>query len=132
GATMFPWGVHGWSLYALVALALAFFAFNKGLPLSSRGAFYPIFGDRAWGWLGHVIDFLAVLSTLFGLATSLGLGVQQATSGINHVFGLNVGIGTQMVVIAFVTFIAVLFVVRGIDGGVKLLSNVNMIVAFGL
>ncbi|MCV5737043.1 BCCT family transporter, partial [Escherichia coli] len=73
-----------------------------------------------------------VLSTLFGLATSLGLGAQQATSGINHVFGLNGGIGTQMVVIAFVTFIAVLSVVRGIDGGVKLLSNVNMIVAFAL
>ncbi|EJL3949700.1 BCCT family transporter [Vibrio parahaemolyticus] len=132
GATMFHWGVHGWSIYALVALALAFFAFNKGLPLSLRAAFYPIFGDRAWGWLGHVIDILAVLSTLFGLATSLGLGAQQATSGINHVFGLNGGIGTQMVVIAFVTFIAVLSVVRGIDGGVKLLSNVNMIVAFAL
>ncbi|EGQ8501817.1 BCCT family transporter [Vibrio parahaemolyticus] len=132
GATMFHWGVHGWSIYALVALALAFFAFNKGLPLSLRAAFYPIFGDRAWGWLGHVIDILAVLSTLFGLATSLGLGAQQATSGINHVFGLNGGIGTQMVVIAFVTFVAVLSVVRGIDGGVKLLSNVNMIVAFAL
>ncbi|MDF5468825.1 BCCT family transporter, partial [Vibrio parahaemolyticus] len=63
GATMFHWGVHGWSIYALVALALAFFAFNKGLPLSLRAAFYPIFGDRAWGWLGHVIDILAVLST---------------------------------------------------------------------
>lgn len=132
GATMFHWGIHGWAIYAIVALSLAFFAFNKGLPLSLRSAFYPLFGDRAWGWLGHVIDILAVLSTLFGLATSLGLGAQQATSGINHVFGLDGGIGMQMIVIAFVTFIAVLSVVRGIDGGVKLLSNINMAVAFAL
>ncbi|MDK9758485.1 BCCT family transporter [Vibrio sp. D173a] len=131
-ATMFHWGIHGWAIYAIVALSLAFFAFNKGLPLSLRSAFYPIFGDRAWGWLGHVIDILAVLATLFGLATSLGLGAQQATSGINHVFGLEGGIGTQMIVIAFVTFIAVLSVIRGIDGGVKLLSNINMAVAFAL
>lgn len=131
-ATMYHWGIHGWAIYAIVALALAFFTFNKGLPLSLRSAFYPIFGDRAWGWLGHVIDILAVLSTLFGLATSLGLGAQQATSGINHVFGFDGGIGTQMIVITFVTFIAVLSVIRGIDGGVKVLSNVNMVVAFAL
>ncbi|MEF1288398.1 BCCT family transporter [Vibrio sp. M260118] len=132
GATMFHWGIHGWAIYSIVALSLAFFAFNKGLPLSLRSAFYPLFGDRAWGWLGHVIDILAVLSTLFGLATSLGLGAQQATSGINHVFGLNGGIGMQMFVIAFVTSIAIISVIRGIDGGVKLLSNINMLVAFAL
>ncbi|ELR63788.1 High-affinity choline uptake protein BetT [Photobacterium marinum] len=132
GATIFHWGVHGWSIYAIVALALAFFAFNKGLPLSIRSVFYPVFGDRAWGWLGHVIDIMAVLATLFGLATSLGLGAQQATSGINHVFGTDGGIGMQLVVIAFVTLIAIFSVVRGIDGGVKLLSNVNMLFAFAL
>jgi BCCT family betaine/carnitine transporter len=132
GATMFHWGVHGWSIYALVALALAFFAFNKGLPLSLRAVFYPIFGDRAWGWLGHVIDILAVLSTLFGLATSLGLGAQQATSGINYVFGTDGGIGMQLCVIVFVTLIAIGSVVRGIDGGVKVLSNINMVFAFAL
>ncbi|KJY85107.1 BCCT transporter [Vibrio galatheae] len=132
GATMFHWGIHGWAIYAIVALSLAFFAFNKGLPLSLRSAFYPIIGDRAWGWTGHIIDILAVLSTLFGLATSLGLGAQQATSGINHVFGLDGGAGMQMGVIAFVTFIAILSVIRGIDGGVKLLSNVNMAAAFVL
>ncbi|MFA0441380.1 BCCT transporter [Vibrio sp. 10N.286.49.C2] len=130
GATLFHWGIHGWAIYAIVALSLAFFAYNKGLPLSIRSAFYPIFGDRAWGWLGHVIDIMAVLATLFGLATSLGLGAQQATSGINYVFGLDGGIGMQLGVIAFVTMIAVMSVVRGIDGGVKVLSNVNMIVAF--
>jgi len=132
GATMFHWGIHGWAIYAIVALALAFFAYNKGLPLSIRSVFYPVFGDRAWGWLGHAIDIMAVLATLFGLATSLGLGAQQATSGINYVFGTHGGIEMQLAVIVFVTFIAILSVVRGIDGGVKLLSNVNMIFAFAL
>ncbi|MDP5252704.1 MULTISPECIES: BCCT family transporter [unclassified Vibrio] len=130
GATVFHWGFHGWAIYALVGLALAFFAFNKGLPLSMRSVFYPIFGDRAWGWLGHVIDILAVLSTLFGLATSLGLGAQQATSGINYIFGTDGGIGMQIGVIIFVTLIAIASVVRGLDGGVKLLSNINMVFAF--
>ncbi|MDN2663559.1 BCCT family transporter [Psychromonas sp. 14N.309.X.WAT.B.A12] len=132
GTTIFHWGIHGWAIYAIVALALAFFAYNKGLPLSIRSVFYPIFGDRAWGWLGHIIDILAVLATLFGLATSLGLGAQQATSGINHVFGTDGGIGMQFAVIAFVTFIAILSIIRGIEGGVKLLSNINMFFAFAL
>jgi len=132
GATIFHWGIHGWAIYGIVALALAFFTFNKGLPLSMRSVFYPVFGDRAWGWLGHTIDILAVLATLFGLATSLGLGAQQATSGINYVFGTEGGIGMQLGVIVFVTLIAIGSVIRGIDGGVKLLSNINMIFAFML
>ncbi|WP_261816941.1 BCCT family transporter [Vibrio gallicus] len=132
GATIFHWGLHGWSIYAIVALSLAFFAYNKGLPLSIRSTFYPIVGDRAWGWLGHGIDILAVLATLFGLATSLGLGAQQATSGFNHVFGADGGIGTQLTIIVFVTFIASLSVMRGINGGVKILSNINMVAAFML
>ncbi|MCG3733830.1 BCCT family transporter [Vibrio cincinnatiensis] len=132
GATLFHWGIHGWSIYAIVALSLGFFAFNKGLPLSIRSVFYPIFGDRAWGWLGHIIDIMAVLATLFGLATSLGLGAQQATSGINYIFGTNGGIGMQFTVIVFVTLIAIISVFRGINGGVKVLSNINMLLAFAL
>lgn len=132
GATLFHWGIHGWSIYAIVALSLGFFAFNKGLPLSIRSVFYPIFGDRAWGWLGHIIDIMAVLATLFGLATSLGLGAQQATSGINYIFGTNGGIGMQFTVIVFVTLIAIISVFRGINGGVKVLSNINMLFAFAL
>ncbi|WP_261903949.1 BCCT family transporter [Vibrio fortis] len=132
GATIYNWGLHGWSIYGVVALALAFFTFNKGLPLSIRSIFYPILGDRTWGWFGHVVDIVAVLATLFGLATSLGLGAQQATSGINHVFGTDGGIGMQLVVIAVVTSLATMSVVRGINGGVKLLSNINMLVALGL
>ncbi|MEZ8627585.1 BCCT family transporter [Vibrio splendidus] len=132
GATIYNWGLHGWSIYAVVALALAFFTFNKGLPLSIRSIFYPLLGDRTWGWFGHIVDIVAVLATLFGLATSLGLGAQQATSGINHVFGTDGGIGMQLVVIAVVTFLATMSVIRGINGGVKVLSNINMLVALGL
>lgn len=132
GATMFHWGFHPWAMYGVVALSLAFFAYNKGLPLSIRSIFYPILGDRAWGWAGHVVDILAVIATLFGLATSLGLGAQQAASGINHVFGLHGSTGMQMIVIVGVTALAVISVVRGIEGGVKVLSNLNMIVAFCL
>ncbi|WP_028583875.1 BCCT family transporter [Desulfogranum mediterraneum] len=132
GATMFHWGLHPWAIYSVVALSLAFFAFNKGLPLSIRSIFYPILGDRAWGWAGHVVDILAVLATLFGLATSLGMGAQQAASGINHVFGLDGGIGMQLVVIIGVTALAVTSVIRGIEGGVKILSNVNMLIALAL
>ncbi|WP_250654813.1 BCCT family transporter [Alkalimarinus coralli] len=132
GATMYHWGLHPWAIYCVVALSLSFFAYNKGLPLSIRSAFYPILGDRTWGWPGHIIDILAVLATLFGLATSLGLGAQQAAAGINHIFGVDGGTGLQIAVIVGVTALAVLSVVRGLEGGVKLLSNINMIIAFVL
>ncbi len=130
GATMFHWGLHPWAIYGVVALSLAFFAYNKGLPLSIRSIFYPILGDRAWGWAGHIVDIFAVLATLFGLATSLGLGAQQAASGIQHVLGIEADIGLQIIVIISVSLLAIVSVARGIDGGVKVISNINMIVAF--
>lgn len=129
GATMFHWGIHPWAIYAVVALSLAFFCYNKGLPLSIRSIFYPILGDKTWGWPGHIIDILAVLATLFGLATSLGLGAQQAASGIQHVFGVEANIGLQILIIIGVTGLATLSVIKGIDGGVKVISNINMVVA---
>lgn len=132
GATMFHWGLHPWAIYAVVGLSMAFFAFNKGLPLSIRSVFYPLLGDKTWGWFGHIIDILAVLVTLFGLATSLGLGAQQAASGISHVFGIEATIYLQLGVILFVTTLAVFSVVRGIDGGVKVLSNINLLAALAL
>jgi BCCT family betaine/carnitine transporter len=132
GATMFHWGLHPWAIYGVVALSLAFFAYNKGLPLSMRSVFYPILGDRTWGWAGHIVDILAVLATLFGLATSLGLGAQQAASGIHHVFGIDNSIYLQVTIIFVVTMLAVVSVVRGIDGGVKVISNINMLLALAL
>ena len=86
--TYLHWGIHGWALYGLTALALGFFAYNRGLPLTFRSIFYPILGPRIYGTWGHVIDILTVIATLFGLATSLGFGAQQAAAGLNKLFGL--------------------------------------------
>lgn len=127
--TYFHWGLHGWAVYVIMALALALFTYNKGLPFSIRSAFYPILGERVWGWWGHVIDILAVFSTLFGLATSLGLGAQQANAGLNFVFGLEVNTTTQVIIIVLVTAVALVSVWRGLDGGVKILSEINMVMA---
>ncbi|MCB1340659.1 MAG: BCCT family transporter [Pseudooceanicola sp.] len=128
-ATIFHWGLHPWAIYAVVALALALFSYNKGLPLTIRSAFYPILGERVWGWWGHVIDTLAVFATLFGLATSLGFGAQQANAGLNHVFGIPVGPTTQVILISLITSIATISVIRGLDGGVKVLSEINIGIA---
>lgn len=129
GATMFHWGLHPWAIYGVVALALAFFSFNKGLPLTIRSAFYPLLGERCWGPIGHVIDIIAAIATIFGLATSLGLGASQAGGGLEFLFGIENNISTQIGIIFVVTAIAVISVVRGLDGGVKLLSNINMVIA---
>ncbi len=128
-ATIYHWGLHPWAIYAIVALALALFTYNKGLPLTIRSAFYPLLGERVWGWWGHIIDTLAVFATLFGLATSLGFGAQQANAGLEHVFGIPNNTGVQIVLITLITGIALFSVLRGLDGGVKLLSEINMIVA---
>ena len=121
-ATIFHWGLHPWAIYAIVALALALFSFNKGLPLTIRSAFYPIF----WVWTGHIIDTLAVFATLFGLATSLGFGATQANAGLNELFGVPTGTTTQVVLISVITAIALISVLRGLDGGVRVLSEINM------
>jgi len=131
-ATIYHWGLHPWAIYAVVALSLALFAYNKGLPMTFRSIFYPIFGERIWGWPGHVIDSLAVFATLFGLATSLGLGAQQATAGIGYVSGIE-GVSDSVTVavllVAGISGIALISVLRGLDGGVKRLSELNMILA---
>jgi len=129
GATMYHWGLHPWAIYALVALSLAFFAYNKGLPLTLRSTFYSLLGDRVWGRSGDVIDIVAVLATVFGLATSLGFGAMQAASGMHFLFAAPAGLQTQVAIIVAVTAVALISVVRGIDGGVKLLSNINMLLA---
>ena len=131
-ATIFHWGLHPWAIYAVMALALALFSYNKGLPLTVRSAFYPLLGDRVWGWWGHIIDILAVFATLFGLATSLGFGAQQVNAGLNHVFGLPISPTMQVLIITFITAIALVSVVRGLDGGVKVLSEINMVLAAAL
>lgn len=131
-ATIYHWGLHPWAIYAIVALSLAIFSFNKGLPLTVRSIFYPLLGERVWGWPGHLIDILAVFATLFGLATSLGLGAQQAASGLNHLFGVGDGNVVLVLLIAAITSVAIVSIVAGVDKGVKRLSEINMILAFAL
>lgn len=129
-ATIFHWGLHPWSIYAIVALALAIFSYNKGLPLSVRSIFYPLLGERVWGWPGHVIDILAVFATMFGLVTSLGLGAQQAGAGIEQLFGIPTGNLTLVLLIIAITAVALWSVVSGVDKGVQQLSRINMGLAF--
>ncbi len=128
-ATIFHWGLHPWSIYAIVALSLAFFAYNYKLPLTFRSAFYPLLGEKVWGWWGHIIDTLAVFATLFGLATSLGFGTTQALAGLNFLYGWGTGQAAIVLLITVITLIAIVSVVRGLDGGVKILSEINMLMA---
>ncbi len=128
-ATIFHWALHPWAIYAVMALGLALFSFNKGLPLTIRSVFYPLLGERVWGWPGHIIDILAVLATLFGLATSLGYGASQASSGLNYLFGVPLGDTTQILLVIGITAIALISVLAGLDAGVKRLSEINMVLA---
>ncbi|WP_300378373.1 BCCT family transporter [Henriciella sp.] len=131
-ATLFHWGASAWVVYAVVGLALGFFAYNKGLPLTIRAAFYPILGERVWGVWGHVIDTLAVISTVFGLATTIGIGATQASSGLAYLLDRPVTLAMQIGLVLSITGLAVISVLRGMDGGVKLLSNINMSIALVL
>ncbi|ADO83436.1 BCCT family transporter [Ilyobacter polytropus] len=129
GITFYHWGFHPWGVYSLIALALAFFAYNRGLPLSLRSVFYPILKDKVFGWIGDIIDITAVISCLFGLATSLGFGAQQINAGLNYLFGVPQNTKIQVGIIIVITFIATLSVVSGIGKGVRILSELNMRIA---
>jgi BCCT family betaine/carnitine transporter len=131
-ATIFHWSLHPWAIYAVVALSLALFSYNKGLPLTMRSVLYPVFGERVWGWTGHVIDTLAVFATLFGLATSLGFGAEQASAGLDHLFGIPATNLSKVVLIIAITAVAMLSVLAGLDAGVKRLSEINMVLAAAL
>src|SRR5690554_3030685 len=128
-ATIYHWALHPWATYAILALGLALFSFNKGLPLTVRSIFYPLLGERIWGWPGHLIDILAVLATLFGLATSLGFGASQAAAGLNYLFGTPEGVSMEVMLVVGITLIATLSVVAGLEVGVKRLSEINLVLA---
>ncbi len=127
--TFFHWGIHPWAIYSIVGLGLAFFAYNEGLPLTIRSVFYPLIGNKIYGFWGNLIDVLSVLATLTGLATSLGLGVAQVNAGLNFLFGVNISVGVQVTLIIVITAMATTSVVMGLDGGVKRLSEINMVLA---
>lgn len=126
GVTYFHWGLHPWAIYAIVALGLAFFSYNRGLPLTIRSIFYPILGNRIYGFWGNLIDILSVLATLMGLATSLGLGVKQVNAGLHFLFDISIDPTVQVILITVITAFATMSVVAGLDGGVKRLSEWNM------
>ena len=127
--TFLHYGLHAWSIYCVVGLSLAYFAFNRGLPFSLRSIFYPIIGDRINGFYGNIVDIIAVVATLFGLATSLGFGARQIATGLQFLFGIDAGINTQITVILIITMIATVSVVTGLKKGVRFLSRLNMILA---
>lgn len=124
--TFLHWGLHGWGVYVIVGLALAYFTYRHDLPLTIRSALYPIFGDKIFGWRGHIADLLAVFGTLFGVATTLGLGAGQINAGLNYMFGIEVGTAQQVIIIAVVSVIATISAVSGVGRGIKILSEVNM------
>ncbi len=131
-ATIFHWGLHPWALYAVVGLALAYFGFRLNMPLSFRSLLHPLLGDRVWGRTGDAIDTLAIIATLTGVATSLGIGAQQVNAGLSFLFGIPSGTGVQVCLIAAITALATVSVVLGLDAGIRRLSEWNMTLAAGL
>ncbi|WP_028492209.1 BCCT family transporter [Thioalkalivibrio sp. ALE19] len=124
--TFFHWGLHAWAIYIIVGLSLAYYAYRHNLPLLIRSSLYPFIGDRIYGPWGHLVDILALFGTMFGVATSLGLGVMQINSGLNFVFGIEETTLNQVVLVAIITLIAVGSVALGVDRGIKRLSNFNI------
>jgi choline/glycine/proline betaine transport protein len=128
-ATFFHWGLHAWAIYIIIGLSLAYFAFRHDLPLTLRSALYPLIGDRIYGRLGDAVDIFAILGTMFGVATSLGIGVMQVNAGLNYLFGLPVSITVQVVLIGAITCAATVSVVAGLDAGIRRLSELNLLLA---
>ncbi len=130
----FHWGFHIWAIYGVVGLSLAYFAFRHGLPLSIRSTLYPLIGDKIYGPIGHTVDVFAILGTMFGIATSLGLSVAQINAGLNYLLPDLIPVNTtvQVITIAAVTGLALISVLAGMDKGVKRLSILNMVLATSL
>ena len=124
--TYFHWGFHGWAVYVMVGLCLAYFGFRKKLPLTLRSALYPVIGDRIYGPIGHAVDLLAVFGTVFGVATSLGLGVSQMATGLNFLFGVDPGTTTQVILIVIISVVATFSAVSGVGNGIRIISEWNI------
>ncbi|MCU4298990.1 BCCT family transporter [Brevibacterium permense] len=129
---LFHYGLSGWGLYALMGMALAYFAYRMNMPLAIRSALAPIFGKRVHGALGETVDFAALLGTIFGVATSLGIGVVMVNVGLNTVFGIPIGTATQVGIVIVGVGVATLSAVSGVDKGIKFLSILNVVLAIAL
>lgn len=130
--TFFHWGFHAWAIYAIVGLILSYFCYRKGLPLTLRSALHPIIGDRIYGWIGDLVDIFAVVGTVFGVATSLGLGAAQVNSGLAYLFSVEVNQVNQLLIMLVITAFASVSVATGLNKGIKILSESNMILAIVL
>lgn len=130
--TLFHYGISGWGLYVLMGLALAYFAYRRRLPLAVRSALQPIFGRRVDGALGHAVDTATVLGTIFGVATSLGIGVVFLNIGLNMLFGIPIGTGAQIALIVLAIVMATISATTGVDKGIRFLSQLNVLLALGL
>lgn len=130
--TFFHWGLHAWAVYSIVALILAYFSFRNNLPLTLRSALFPIIGDKINGWAGHLVDIFAVVSTIFGIATSLGLGASQINSGLAYLTDIEVSTTNQILLMVGIIACATVSVVSGLDKGIKRLSQTNMVLAVAL
>lgn len=129
---IFHWGLHGWAIFAVVGLSMALFSYNMGMPFSLRSVFYPVLGNRVWGWSGHLIEALAVFSTLFGIAVSIGLGTELITGGIDYLFSIPPTNLSKVVLIALVMLTAMAALLTGINTGIGRLSRINIILAVSL
>jgi choline/glycine/proline betaine transport protein len=127
--TYFHWGLQAWTTYIVVGLSLAYFSYRHGLPLTMRSALYPIIGERVHGRIGHSVDVFAVLGTMFGVATSLGIGAMQINAGLNYLFQVNISEVTQVLIIAVITGFATISVVSGLDAGIRRISELNIVLA---
>jgi glycine betaine transporter len=128
--TFFHWGLDPWAIYTVIGLALAFFQYNKRLPAAISSAFHPILGDRIYGPIGKTIDILSIFATVFGIATSLGLGAMQVTAGMHEIFGVPNELFVQMIVIVVATVIFIISINTGLERGIQYLSNAAMILSF--
>ncbi len=127
--TFHHWGLGAWSVYAVLGLSLAYFGYRHDLPMTIRSALYPLIGNRIEGWAGNLVDILAIFGTMFGIATSLGLGVAQINAGLNSAFDVPIGRGGQVLLIAIITIAATVSVVSGLDKGIRRLSEINISLA---
>ncbi len=130
--TFFHWGLHAWAIYIVVGLSLCYFAYRRGLPLALRSAFQPLLGDRIYRWPGDAIDTLAIVGTLFGVATSLGIGAIQITGGLNYLTGITISLNWQILLVIAITAVATLSVVLGLRRGIRRLSLLNIVLAGAL
>jgi len=125
GLTFLHWGIHGWAIYGLLGLAVAFFAYNRGLPLSLSSVLHPILGNRIYAWPGLAVDILSTIATLFGLATTLGIGIQYINSGLFHLFGLKESTFIQILLVSALSIAATISLILGLKKGIKNLSLIS-------